>query len=243
MSDTRDICEPAGGGAPPPWPTPDAAYRLAPSIHSEIGWTTHTAATAECYTELDREYYLRKAVLLDRIALLDDPAPAAIEAAVAAALYLLDTDRPGLDPDAVTRAGNDPRGYVRDQYTAWTRRDHIPPPTGGDDDPGAALWDVVAGIVAALDEANGRCPHENAARLLKVTEEAGEAAAAYIGAVGQNPRKGFTHGPDQVADELADVIIAAAVAMHSFDPDPASTLAAKLHQAAARLNASAPAHL
>jgi NTP pyrophosphatase (non-canonical NTP hydrolase) len=100
----------------------------------------------------------------------------------------------------------------------------------------ANLWPVVGSIVAALDKTNGRSPHENAARVLKVTEEAGEAAAAYIGAVGQNPRKGFTHGPDDVADELADVIIAAAVAMHSFDDDPATVLTAKLRKAAERLN-------
>jgi NTP pyrophosphatase (non-canonical NTP hydrolase) len=103
------------------------------------------------------------------------------------------------------------------------------------------LWSVVSGIVAALDRANGRSPHENAARLLKVTEEAGEATTAYLGAVGQNPRKGFTHGPEDVADELADVIIAAAVAMHSFDPDPAAVLAAKLRTAADRLTATTEA--
>ncbi|MFF9772028.1 hypothetical protein ACF1GT_36670 [Streptomyces sp. NPDC014636] len=103
-----------------------------------------------------------------------------------------------------------------------------------------ALWSVVHTIVTALDTANGRSPHENAARLLKVAEEAGEAAAAYIGAVGQNPRKGFTHGPGDVADELADVIIAAAVAMHSFDPAPTAVLNAKLRKATARLTDNTP---
>jgi NTP pyrophosphatase (non-canonical NTP hydrolase) len=100
----------------------------------------------------------------------------------------------------------------------------------------AELWPVTEIITSTLDIANGRDPHENAARVLKVTEEAGEAAAAYIGAVGQNPRKGFTHNPGDVADELADVIIAAAVALHSFDPDPATVLTAKLRKVAERLN-------
>nr|WP_234365082.1 hypothetical protein [Streptomyces sp. RTd22] len=79
--------------------------------------------------------------------------------------------------------------------------------------------------------------HETAMRLLKVTEEAGEAAAAYIGMTGQNPRKGTTHSAADVADELCDVIIAAAVALHSFTTHPPAVLGAKLHAAARRLTA------
>ncbi|MFB7323634.1 hypothetical protein [Streptomyces sp. NPDC056190] len=99
---------------PGPWPTPDEAYALAPSIISEIGWTTHTVATAACFTELERDYYLRKAALLDRIALLDEPdAPHgdATETAEAAALHLLDMDQPGVICD--------PRAYIRQQYAHW----------------------------------------------------------------------------------------------------------------------------
>ena len=64
-------------------------------------------------------------------------------------------------------------------------------------------------------------------RLLKVTEEAGEAAAAWIGATGQNPRKGITHTRADVAAELADVVVAALVAVASLDLDPAAVLAEK----------------
>ena len=46
-------------------------------------------------------------------------------------------------------------------------------------------------------------------RLAKITEEAGEVISAYIGATGQNPRKGYTHDPVQVLDELLDVAITA----------------------------------
>ncbi|MFK4068728.1 MazG-like family protein [Streptomyces sp. NPDC029674] len=99
----------------------------------------------------------------------------------------------------------------------------------------AALWPVVARITAALDKANGRDEHELAMRLLKVGEEAGEVAAAYIGATGQNPRKGTTHGPGDVARELADVIIAAAVALHTITDHAPSVLDAKLHAAARHL--------
>jgi hypothetical protein len=101
---------------PEPWPTPEDAYADAPSINSEIGWTARFLADAECFTKLDREFYLRKAALLDRIALLDepdDPHGNVTETAVAAALYLIDTDKADVT--------GDPRGYVRRQYTHWAR--------------------------------------------------------------------------------------------------------------------------
>lgn len=56
-----------------PCPTPEQTYADAPSILDEIGWTARTLAALECFTALDREFYLRKAALLDRIALLDEP--------------------------------------------------------------------------------------------------------------------------------------------------------------------------
>ncbi|MEU3949148.1 hypothetical protein [Streptomyces sp. NPDC029526] len=105
--------------APKPFPSPDRAYALAPSVLREMAWVTNTIATAECFTELDRDYYLRKAALLDRIALMDEPAPPfgdATEAAKAAAVFLLDTDRAHLEPLMAERAERDPRGCVREQY-------------------------------------------------------------------------------------------------------------------------------
>jgi len=92
-------------------PAPEQAYADAPSINSEIGWVARTLAATECFTELDREFYLRKAALLDRIALLDEPDVPygeATTAADAAAVYLLDMDEQG--PFC------DPRAYVRQQY-------------------------------------------------------------------------------------------------------------------------------
>lgn len=47
------------------------------------------------------------------------------------------------------------------------------------------------------------------ARLAKVSEECGEVVAAFIGATGQNPRKGVTHSMADVVDELLDVAITA----------------------------------
>ena len=50
-------------------------------------------------------------------------------------------------------------------------------------------------------------------RLAKITEEAGEVVAAYIGATGQNPRKGVIATMDDVEAELLDVAVAALTAL------------------------------
>jgi hypothetical protein len=99
----------------------------------------------------------------------------------------------------------------------------------------AALWPLTARIHTLLNQRNGNGEHELAMRLLKVREEAREAAATYIGATGQNLRKVTAHTHTDVANELCDVIIAAAVALHSFTPHPAAALEVKLHAAARRL--------
>jgi len=75
-------------------------------------------------------------------------------------------------------------------------------------------------MVSWLDARNGDSPHETAMRLLKMAEEVGEVTQAYLGMTGQNPRKGVTHTASDVAMELCDVIITAAVALHGFTDDP-----------------------
>lgn len=57
-------------------------------------------------------------------------------------------------------------------------------------------------------------------RLLKVQEEGGEVAEAVIGFTGANKRKGFSHTEDDVAKELADVVVTAMVALHDWVPSP-----------------------
>jgi NTP pyrophosphatase (non-canonical NTP hydrolase) len=90
-------------------------------------------------------------------------------------------------------------------------------------------------LVGWLDRQNGRSQHEISMRLLKLVEESGEVAQAYIGSVGQNPRKGVTHTRADVADELCDVIITAMVAIVSVaDGNPDDILAAKLAKVAER---------
>lgn len=89
---------------------------------------------------------------------------------------------------------------------------------------GSPLWDAVHMSRRWLDSANGTEPHELTCRILKLTEEAGEAAAAWIGVVGQNPRKGVTHTRADVVRELADVAFTALVAIESLDTDARTAL-------------------
>ncbi len=83
---------------------------------------------------------------------------------------------------------------------------------------------AVGASVAWLNEHNGAGDHELTLRILKVTEEAGDAAGPWIGVLGQNPRKGVTHDREQVSVELADVVITALVAIESLGLDTANVL-------------------
>ncbi|MFC4072755.1 MazG-like family protein [Actinoplanes subglobosus] len=82
------------------------------------------------------------------------------------------------------------------------------------------IWDAARRWRGFLDEQNGSDPLEIACRIMKVTEEAGEATQAWIGVLGQNPRKGVTHTTDDVVNELADVVFTALVAIASLGADP-----------------------
>ena len=72
------------------------------------------------------------------------------------------------------------------------------------------MWDDIK----RLHEFHGEVPVE--IRLLKLTEEVGEVAEALIGMRGLNSRKGQCRTRDDLLDELADVIITAAVAMNAI---------------------------
>ncbi|MEU9137085.1 hypothetical protein AB0D33_14145 [Streptomyces sp. NPDC048404] len=96
--------------------TPEAAYAAAPNMVSEVGWTARTARAVAAGTFPDREFWLRKAALLDRIALQDqsDGAPtAAADLATQAARTLMDMDEMPVICN--------PRAYVRQQYAHWTK--------------------------------------------------------------------------------------------------------------------------
>jgi NTP pyrophosphatase (non-canonical NTP hydrolase) len=69
------------------------------------------------------------------------------------------------------------------------------------------MWDQVGQVHAH----HGDIPVE--IRLLKLTEEVGEVADAFLGVHGLNKRKGVCRSRDDLLDELTDVIITAAIAM------------------------------
>ncbi|EGD41333.1 hypothetical protein NBCG_04330 [Nocardioidaceae bacterium Broad-1] len=77
-----------------------------------------------------------------------------------------------------------------------------------------------------LDESQGDRDAEAVlwGRVAKVSEEAGEAIAALVGATGQNPRLrplwGNTHSYDDVVEELLDVAITAIEHMTGNDARP-----------------------
>lgn len=87
-----------------------------------------------------------------------------------------------------------------------------------------ALYDAVEAAREHFDRNNGAGREEMGLRILNVAEEAGEAAAAWIGYVGQNPRKGVTHTLDQVGDELADTAVTALIAIASLGLDVAEVM-------------------
>lgn len=95
-------------------------------------------------------------------------------------------------------------------------------------------WTTIRELTAWLDDQNGRSEKEVTLRLLKLSEEVGETSQAWIGVIGQNPRKGVTHSREDVADELCDVIVTALVALASVSDDPAGHFEAKLAKIAAR---------
>ncbi|SCF44055.1 NTP pyrophosphatase, house-cleaning of non-canonical NTPs [Micromonospora matsumotoense] len=95
--------------------------------------------------------------------------------------------------------------------------------TGGVDE---LIWNAARSARAWLDAANGTDQTELTCRILKLTEEAGEAAGAWIGVLGQNPRKGVTHSHEEVAAELADVVFTALVAIESLGLDARSVVTA-----------------
>lgn len=82
------------------------------------------------------------------------------------------------------------------------------------------MWDEAGRLTEWL----GEIPVE--AQLLKMSEEVGEAAAAYIGMTGVNPRKGVSHTREDLVGEVADVIITAAVTTVRLSGGPQEARAA-----------------
>ncbi|MET9494686.1 MazG-like family protein [Streptomyces sp. NPDC006552] len=103
------------------------------------------------------------------------------------------------------------------------------------------LWTAIDRLRAWLDENNQHPPQEALLlRMLKLSEEVGEAAQAVIGAVGQNPRKGVSHTWQDVESELCDVVVTALVALSTLTPDARGTLSAHLTKVSERSLGPAP---
>jgi NTP pyrophosphatase (non-canonical NTP hydrolase) len=73
-------------------------------------------------------------------------------------------------------------------------------------------------------------------QLLKLQEEVGEVAEAFIGATGANPRKGTTHSMEHVAMELADVALVAMLAIRFTGCDVNRTLQLQADRTRMRLD-------
>jgi hypothetical protein len=107
----------------------------------------------------------------------------------------------------------------------------------------AETWARIAAITQKLDR-NSVLPaeQERFARVLKIGEENGEVVDAFLGALGQNPRKGITNGFDRVGEELTDVVITTLVAMYTVlgEAAPAAFAAAFERVTARTLNLPEP---
>ena len=107
---------------------PDAAYASAPEIAAETGWIARHASTPPTDARADREFRLREAAALDRLALQDEATRApevaaesiatAVQAAESLAAY--DAKHGTLTFRGAELAGADDfRAYVREEYRAW----------------------------------------------------------------------------------------------------------------------------
>lgn len=98
-----------------------------------------------------------------------------------------------------------------------------------------SAWNTVEQLAEWLDRSS-ELPEQTRTvlQILKITEEAGEVAAAVIGATGQNPRKGYSHSWEDVQNELCDVIVSAMVALVRVNPDAAAVFNANLERIARR---------
>lgn len=99
------------------------------------------------------------------------------------------------------------------------------------------MWDEAGRLADWL----GDMPVE--AQLLKLSEEVGEVAEAYLGMTGLNPRKGVSRTREDLTGEVGDVIITAAVAMVFLASGPGAARAAfEAHLAAVltRIGLDAP---
>lgn len=96
---------------------------------------------------------------------------------------------------------------------------------------GQSTTDLLAALSTWIDEGNSHRDPEAVTwgRLAKVSEECGEVISAFIGATGQNPRKGITHEMGEVRKELLDVALTALCAVEHLDGGAGCSLTSLEH--------------
>ncbi|WP_406244199.1 hypothetical protein [Streptomyces anulatus] len=113
-----------------PFPTPEQAYADAPGVSYELEVTREILTDTPLSPNLNREYWLRRAAALDRMALGLAPSHEATpEAALDAAINLMDLDSTaGLGPSGHANepyhpdhpeSTRNPRGYIRQEFAIW----------------------------------------------------------------------------------------------------------------------------
>jgi NTP pyrophosphatase (non-canonical NTP hydrolase) len=86
---------------------------------------------------------------------------------------------------------------------------------------GDRTWEQVGRLRKWLDDEAAQAGPADVRlmRVLKIGEEFGEVAEALHGALGANPRKGWSHDWPDVQKELVDVIVTSMVALATIAPD------------------------
>lgn len=133
----------------------------------------------------------------------------------------------GMQPEVPAYPGPEP------VQPAWQAVDPSGGPSGVDPSSGLAVQ--MAALSLWIDRGNAfRDPEAITwGRLAKLSEEVGEVITAYVGATGQNPRKGVTHCQSDVRKELLDVAVTALAAYeHLSGNDGLSVDALGVHVAA-----------
>jgi NTP pyrophosphatase (non-canonical NTP hydrolase) len=75
-------------------------------------------------------------------------------------------------------------------------------------------------------------------RLIWLAAEVGEVMEAHMGMAGTIPRKGFTHTPEDLASELADVAMTALASITTLGLDPEHFMSQNQQKVGGRLNGS-----
>ncbi|MFF9620579.1 MazG-like family protein [Streptomyces griseosporeus] len=106
-------------------------------------------------------------------------------------------------------------------------------PTPAAAEAAADLWDTVDALWRWLEAGQPIGGREGLLlRVLKLSEEVGEAAQAVIGATGQ--ALGTSHSWEDVQAELCDVVITALIALRTLTPDAREVFARHLERVARR---------